>query len=484
LPYGVGLGGYREMHLKVPSFLATFLLGLLVFTMPVVAQLDRATLNGTVTDPSGAVLAGAKVTAVHAASGLVRTALTEGGTYIMPQLPIGMYTLTIEAEGFQAIKFEKVELLVGQNRTVDAELQIATTRLQVEVRDTVVALDRSSAEIGSVVQSSQVAGLPINGRNWASLMVLAPGAVNTGEGFQDDVRFAGRANDDNNWTFDGVDNTAIKDPTYGTGARLVVSMDSIAEFKVSSSLYSAEGGGGMGGQVNLVSKSGSNTFHGGLFEYFRNNALDARTVFDGPKLSPFRLNQFGGNIGGPIKANKLFFFGNYEGLRQRQGSVYTYNVPSPALRTKVIAGAPALKSLIDSYPLGSRTTTTRMWMNWCNPGRRRATRTASWAAGLPDQRPDDIIWQVQRNKALLSGPGACGPIGSTLSSAYEESDAQLQRTFSPSVVNETRFGLHRVPRIEADFGPFSRRSMCPGLTSLPNQGGQKEMEHRFRSSTI
>src|SRR5512133_2115198 len=123
-------------------------------------------------------------------------------------------------------------------------------------------------------------------------MVLAPGAVNTGEGFQDDVRFAGRANDDNNWTFDGVDNTAIKDPTYGTGARLVVSMDSIAEFKVSSSLYSADSGGGTGGQVHLVSKSGANDFHGGLFEYFRNSALDARTIFDGHKLAPFRLNQF------------------------------------------------------------------------------------------------------------------------------------------------------------------------------------------------
>ena len=465
------------MHLKVHSFLATVLMGLLVMTLPAVAQLDRATLNGTVTDPSGAALANAKVTAVHIASGLTRTTAAEGGTYVMPQLPIGLYTLTIEADGFQGVKFEKVELLVGQNRTMDAELQIATTRLQVEVRDTVVALDRSSAEIGSVIQSTQVAGLPINGRNWASLMVLAPGAVNTGEGFQDDVRFAGRANDDNNWTFDGVDNTAIKDPTYGTGARLVVSMDSIAEFKVSSSLYSAEGGGGMGGQVNLVSKSGSNQFHGGLFEYFRNNALDARTIFDGSELAPFRLNQFGGNIGGPIKQNKLFFFGNYEGLRQRQGSIYTYQVPSAALRSSVVAASPSLKSLIDFYPVGMRTTKDANVDEIVQPWSTKINENS--LMGRLDYQIDEkttLFGRYNQNKAYTAVPGGMRPEWNDTDTQFTKNIMlQLQRTFSPSVVNETRVGLHRVPLISEDFGAYFETVSVPGLSSLPNQSGQKEM---------
>ena len=234
-------------------------IALVLHVVPAAAQLDRASLTGTVTDATGAVIVGAKVGVTHEGSGLEREGeVGTAGAYMIPQLPIGIYTVKIEAAGFRSVQFDKVQLLVGQTRTLDAKLEIATAATAIEVRDMAAALDRSSAEIGTVVQSAQVSQLPINGRNWASLMVLAAGAVNTGEGFQDDVRFVGRANDDNNWTFDGVDNTAIKDPTYGTGARLVVSMDSIAEFKVSSSLYSADSGGGMGGQVHLVSKSGSN----------------------------------------------------------------------------------------------------------------------------------------------------------------------------------------------------------------------------------
>lgn len=469
------------MSLRTLPVFCAVLCGLFILVLPAEAQVDRATLNGTITDPSGAVVAGAKVTAIHTASGLTRTTVTESGTYVMPQLPIGQYTLTVEAAGFQSVKFDKVELLVGQNRTIDVELQIATTRLQVEVRDTAVALDRSSAEIGSVVQSSQVAGLPINGRNWASLMVLAPGAVNTGEGFQDDVRFAGRANDDNNWTFDGVDNTAIKDPTYGTGARLVVSMDSIAEFKVSSSLYSAEGGGGMGGQVNLVSKSGSNQFHGGLFEYFRNNALDARTIFDGPKLAPFRLNQFGGNLGGPIKANKFFFFGNYEGLRQRQGSVYTYQVPSAALRNSVVSTSPTLKSAIDFYPLGTQRTkdpnvdeVVQAWSTKIDENS---------VMGRLDYQINDkttLFGRYNQNKAYTTIPGGMRPEWVDTDTQFTKNVMlQLQRTFTPSVVNETRFGVHRVPLVSEDYGAFFETISVPGLTSLPNQAGQKEMGTTF-----
>jgi hypothetical protein len=452
--------------------------GLALFlAAPLAAQLDRATLNGTITDASGAALAGAKVTAVHAGSGLVRATQTEAGSYVMPQLPIGVYTVTIEASGFQAVRFEKVQLQVGQIRTLDAQLEVAATTTQVEVRDTMAALDRSSAEVGTVIQSSQLAELPINGRHWAGLMLLAPGAINTGEGFQDDVRFVGRANDDNNWTFDGIDNTAIKDPTYGASARLVVSMDSIAEFKVSSSLYSAESGGGVGGQVHLVSKSGSNQYHGGLFEYFRNSALDARTIFDGPELAPFRLNQFGGNFGGPIKTNKLFFFGNYEGLRQRQGSVYTYNVPSAALRSRVIAGAPALRELMDAYPAGTRTTrdanVDELVQSWSTKG------TEDSFMGRVDYQISDrttLFGRYNGNNARLSNPAGMRPEYVDRELQHTKNLlVQLQHAFSPSMFNETRAGIHRVPRKEEDRGLFNETVNVPGITAIPNNDGQHEI---------
>jgi hypothetical protein len=164
-------------------------------------------------------------------------------------------------------------------------------------------------------------------------MALAPGAINTGEGNQQSIRFVGRARDDNNWTFDGVDATGVKDPRQEAALRLVISTDSIAEFRVNSTLYSAESGSGSGAQVNVVSKSGTNAFHGSIFEFLRNEALDSRNPFDTVK-NPFRLNQFGGNAGGPILKNRTFFFANYEGLRQRVGQTTRNDVPSAQFRAR------------------------------------------------------------------------------------------------------------------------------------------------------
>src|SRR5688500_8706207 len=195
--------------------------------------------------------------------------------------------------------------------------------------------------------------MPLNGRHWASLMALAPGAINTGEGNQQSIRFVGRSRDDNNWTFDGVDATGVKDPRQEAALRLVISTDSIAEFRVNSTLYSADQGGGGGGQVNVVSKSGTNNFHGSLFEFFRNDRLDARNPFDTSK-QPFRLNQFGGNIGGPIIRNRSFFFANFEGLRQRVSQTLTNDVPSAAFRAR--ATSPVIQNILTIYPGGSETT--------------------------------------------------------------------------------------------------------------------------------
>ena len=243
-------------------------------------------------------------------------------------------------------------------------------------------MESTSAVVGTVIGAQQMREIPLNGRHWASLMALAPGAINTGDGSQQTIRFVGRARDDNNWTFDGLDATGVKDPRQEAALRLVISTDTIAEFRVNSTLYSAESGSGAGGQVNLVSKSGTNEFHGSVFEFFRNDTLDARNPFDTSK-QPFRLNQFGGNVGGPIIKNRTFFFANYEGLRQRVSQTFRTTCPAPpsapARRIPAIRAAPGrLSRRARSRP--PTPTSTGRWPTAARPGRRIPARCASTIA--------------------------------------------------------------------------------------------------------
>ncbi|MFB3903331.1 MAG: TonB-dependent receptor domain-containing protein [Acidobacteriota bacterium] len=458
-------------------------LGIVTITVllscPAMAQLDRATLTGTITDPADLPLAGARVSIVHKGTGLEREAVVpESGAYTFPALPIGHYQVTIAATGFKSVRFEDIELQVGTVRTLNARLEIASDAVEVEVRGEMEQLQRTSAEIGNVIQDNQIASLPVNGRHWAGLMLLTPGAINTGSGSQDSTRFIGRANDDNNWTLDGVDNTAIKDPTYGSNIRLVVSMDSIAEFKVSSSLYSAESGGGMGGQVHLVSKSGTNDFHGGLFEYVRNDIFDARTVFDGPELPPFRLNQFGGNIGGPIVKNKAFFFFNYEGLRQRKGSTYISQVPSSLLRSEVMTVSPELKPLVDKYPAGIRPTNDPYVDDFVADFSNTSdedSMTARIDFNISEKTTLYGRWNF--NDHYSTSPSGLRKEWYDGESQRPQNFAlQLQRTFSPSLLNEVKLGINRVPRKEGNFGAFEAMEFgIPGLTSVPRNEHQYEI---------
>jgi hypothetical protein len=167
------------------------------------------------------------------------------------------------------------------------------------------------------------------------------------------TRFAGRSRDDNNWTYDGIDATGVKDPRQDSAARLIISTESIAEFRVGSTLYSAESGAAAGGQVQLISKTGTNQFRGTVYDFLRNDAFDARPFGTSGDLPPFRLNQFGGNLGGPLVPQRTFFFVNYEGLRQRQTQSFTRSVPSQAFRSSV---TPSLAAIAALYPAGTAAT--------------------------------------------------------------------------------------------------------------------------------
>src|SRR5208283_2452236 len=222
-------------------------------------------------------------------------------------LPTGMYDLTVAAEGFKTLATEGIQLSVGQTRTVNIQLEVGAPTTKLEVRASAQALESNNAEISTVIQSRQVEEIPLNGRDWSLLMTLSPGAVNLGAGGQRDLRFVGRGIDDSNYTYDGVDATGVQEQSQKVGVRLAISLESIAEFRVSSSVYTADQGGAAGAIVSIVSKTGTNTFHGSAFDFLRNNVFDARSPFD-TSIPPFRLNQFGASFGGPIKKDRTFFY--------------------------------------------------------------------------------------------------------------------------------------------------------------------------------
>ena len=249
------------------------------------AQVDYASLNGTVLDPSRAVVQGARVVAVSSETGFRRETITSaGGSYQMSGLAVGMYTITISRPGFRTAEFKNVELSVGQPRTIDARLQVGSVAESVEVTASLETLNRTSAEVGGLIEAEQIKEIPVSGRNWASLMMLAPGAVNYSDGSQRNIRFNGHSIDDANYTFDGIDNNGVQEQTQKAETRLNIALDSIAEFRVSTAVYTAESGAAGGVQVQVVSKTGTNQFHGSTFYSLRNDALDARSPFDGATI--------------------------------------------------------------------------------------------------------------------------------------------------------------------------------------------------------
>ncbi len=311
------------------------------------AQVTTADLVGTVRDNSGAVVRGVKVTLTNTAMGVSRSVVTDdSGNYVFTALQPGGYSLTVEAQGFRKVERTGVELQVNQRAQVDFELQVGAVGETVQITGAPPLLESQSSVLGSVIQERQVQDLPLNGRNFVQLAILSPGVSGAGSGMRgtimsgtrpDDLRpgtelfVNGNRESSNNYLYDGIDNNDRL--TLAIVVRPAV--EAIKEFKIQTNLFSAEQGRNPGGQVNVVTKSGGNDFHGVGYEFLRNNALDANNFFSnraGQKKPPFRQNQFGGAFGGPIIKNKTFFFGDYDGFRQRLGRVFVNTVPTLKMR--------------------------------------------------------------------------------------------------------------------------------------------------------
>jgi hypothetical protein len=442
------------------------------------AQTDRATLEGTVTDASGAVIIGSNVQITAVTTGLTDGRATNShGNYRFPGLAPGFYIVTASCKGFETKVVENVELQVGETHTLDISLAIGTMTQKVIVQaESNAPYERSTAESANVIRTDQIDSLPTNGRNWATLTILSPWAQDDGGGDQRTIRFAGRARDDNNFQIDGVDSTGIQEQAQKSTTRLQISEDAIAEYRVDSALYDAEYGSQAGGQVDVVTKSGTNDFHGTVFGYLRNNVFDAREFNDPSQIPPFRLGQYGFTLGGPIKKDKTFFFLDYEGLRQLQALTYIAAVPDAGLQQAILTNSPALCPILRAWPWRQSVASQNSSLgctaqhafpdsffsdqtpfdptNPATTGIDNFTHEATtiihedtWLARLDHKFSDStsLYARAQRDVALTTAPLGAALDRQGVFNHPANYIVALEHSFTPNVFNVAKFGLNRSP---------------------------------------
>jgi carboxypeptidase family protein len=339
------------------------LLSLFAFVFSTPAQTSTAgQITGQVLDASRAVIPSATVTATNVGTGEVRTTQTDGqGHYTLADLSVGTYSVSAEHEGFTRQIQTGVVLNVATTIQLNFTLSVGSVSQQVVVTSEAPIIDKADASTGTVMNNAQIGELPINGRDYARFALLTPGAVFRSN-YIADLTFDGLHSVHNQFSVDGIDASRVDQPYmangFERGARLLTgSLDTVSEFKVQTSDYSSQYGRAAGSYVNIVTKSGTNQFHGTAYDFFRNDILDARNFFATSGAKPeFRFNDFGANFGGPIRKDKTFFFVNYEASRQRLGITGSGTVPSDALRSQVLSTSPQLTPIVDLFPRGTSPT--------------------------------------------------------------------------------------------------------------------------------
>ena len=332
---------YARLKVSVVVCLAALLIAAFA-AAPLVAQVDKATITGTVTDSSGASLVGAKVLAKNIDTGIEQSAVTDNqGRYRMADVAIGTYQVQASKEGFQTVVRKGVALTIGSQPVLDFALSVGQTIQVVEVQSEVPQVETQSAAVGTLISMEQVRDLPLNGRNYTQLLTLAPGvlpiAPNGGVagtqfyGSQTNFSASGSRPEGQAFLLDNTDITNFWNHAVGSsGTGSSLGVESVQEFALLTNTYGAEYGGN-GVVMNAATRSGTNNWHGSAYDFLRNSALDAHNFFDSPDQPKpaFRLNQFGASFGGPIKKNRAFFFFNYEGIRESLGQTFRFNVPAP-----------------------------------------------------------------------------------------------------------------------------------------------------------
>jgi hypothetical protein len=472
-----------------------------------VAQTQRGSVRGTIYDQNRAVVRGAQVKLNNRGTGETRTTNSDAdGEYTLSSLRPGSYRLLVTASGFATFP-EEFDLKVGQELRIDASLQISTVSDPYELFVTPDEKKKDSASLGTVIENRQVTGLPLDGRNFYELTLLVPGAVPAAQGSAGSVRgdFAfsvnGAREDSNNYLLDGVYNVDPKLNTFGVRPPV----DAIREFENLTSTYDASFGRSAGAQVNVVLKSGSNDFHGSVYEFYRGGSLDARNYF-APATEPaptYNRNQFGFSLGGPIQKDKTFFFTDYEGTRAHEGITRIANVPTLAERrgdfSQSLFGVPVNPFTGQPFANGR---IPDMLIN--DVGRRiaalypapnRATPFANFVSSPVQQDRDDHFdvrvdyLRSQRSslafrysfgdRALFepfagSGFSVVPGYGNDVTRRSQNAMISETHVFSPALVNDLRFAFNRVAsavRQEGQGNSINRAVGLPELSSNPRDFG-------------
>jgi hypothetical protein len=412
-------------------------LAVVTFSVASQAQVSSGDILGTIKDTSGAVVTGASITVTNVGTNLARTAVTDvNGDYVVASLPVGQYTVSAEHAGFRRTTATGINLQFDERARIDLTLQIGEVQQSVQVEDVIPLLATDTATVGHTLDSQNMTALPLNKRDYLSLTLLIPGVVPAQQGsivafFRGAVQVNGAREEANNFLLDGMQN---KDDMI-QGIVVQPSLDGIQEFKVQSSTYSAEYGSGGGAQINIITKSGTNKFHGTGFEFARNAVFDARNYFaDSSQGKPeFKQNQFGGTFGGPIKRDRTFFFLNYEGRRLSQELLKTTSVPTLSMRTGNFVG---LAPIFDPLTYDPTTGTAQQF-----PGN-----------AIPANRIDPIAAKITTLLPLPNQTGALNFLGNgiftdpidTFLARFDEQFAKNSLTF--------RYGFYHGAR----FSPFER----------------------------
>jgi Carboxypeptidase regulatory-like domain/TonB dependent receptor/TonB-dependent Receptor Plug Domain len=318
------------------------------------SQVSGGTLTGTVMDRGGASIPNAHISITNVATGVTREVTTNhDGLYAAPNMLPGTYEITVSAEGFATAVQKGVTLAVGAEQILNITIQVGSVSQKIVVTGEAPAVQLENSVITGVVDSDQVVGLPLNGRDWTLLATLEPGvdSVNSLQasagtthrafrGFGTELTVSGSRPQENNYRIDGVSVNDYSNGGPGSVEGSTLGADAVAEFSVMTSNYSTEYGRTSGGVINAVTKSGTDSLHGDAYEFLRNSALDARNYFDPPQIPAFRRNQFGGALGGPIRKNHTFFFGDYEGLRETNDVSVVDTTISQAARNGTLCSIP------------------------------------------------------------------------------------------------------------------------------------------------
>jgi outer membrane receptor protein involved in Fe transport len=432
------------------------------FSVPADAQVAGGTLSGTITDPSDKFVPQAQISITNVATGITTTATTNSdGFYIAANLLPGEYQVTVSAKGFATEARKGISLTVGAQQVFNLTLQVGSAaKTVVEVSTEAPAVQLASSDISAVVTANTVRELPLNGRSWTDLAALQPGvstiqtqpSFSTGadrgnRGFGQQLTISGARPQQNNYRLDGI---SLNDYANGAPGSVLggnLGVDAIQEFSVLTSNYSAEYGKTSGGVVNAITRSGTNGFHGSVYEFLRNSALDARNYFEDPppaRKASFKRNQFGGAIGGPIIKNRTFFFADYEGIRQSKGIANLLTVPSISSRNQ--ATDPFVIKYLTLYPTPATSPLCPLSADACDVTiNGQQVVNENFITTRIDHKfsdKDAIFGTYLYDKTPYNSPDAFNNVGLNSLSSRQIVAVEETHSFTPTFVNAARFGYN------------------------------------------